>query len=94
MLLSSTVSHLFHFVEQAGFEACLFVLQILDEKSLIKKYQKEITSLKTELEQLKRGIMEQPYVVKENSEDLAHLRQQVHEHLYLVFGSHHVEMNS
>jgi centromeric protein E len=55
---------------------------------LIKKYQKEITSLKTELEQLKRGIMEQPYVVKENSEDLAHLRQQVHEHLHLVFVSH------
>jgi len=53
------------------------LLQILDEKSLIKKYQKEITSLKTELEQLRRGIMGQPYSVKENSEDLAHLRKQV-----------------
>lgn len=52
-------------------------LQILDEKSLIKKYQKEITSLKTELEQLRRGIMGQPYAAKENSEDLAHLRKQV-----------------
>ena len=52
-------------------------LQILDEKSLIKKYQKEITSLKTELEQLRRGMMGQPYAVKENSEDLAHLRKQV-----------------
>ncbi|XP_073389488.1 kinesin-like protein KIN-7C, mitochondrial [Physcomitrium patens] len=51
--------------------------RILDEKSLIKKYQKEITSLKTELEQLKRGIMEQPYAVKESSEDLAHLRKQL-----------------
>jgi hypothetical protein len=51
--------------------------QILDEKSLIKKYQKEITSLKTELEQLRRGIMGQPYAMKENSEDLAHLRKQV-----------------
>ncbi|XP_024391200.1 kinesin-like protein KIN-7C, mitochondrial isoform X2 [Physcomitrium patens] len=50
--------------------------RILDEKSLIKKYQKEITSLKEELEQVKRGIMEQPYAAKENSEDLAHLRKQ------------------
>ena len=54
-----------------------FLLQILDEKSLIKKYQKEITSLKTELEQLRRGIMGQPYAAKENSEDLAYLRKQV-----------------
>lgn len=51
--------------------------RILDEKSLIKKYQKEISSLKTELEQLRRGIMGQPYAVKENSEDLAHLRKQL-----------------
>lgn len=64
-------------------------LQILDEKSLIKKYQKEITSLKTELEQLKRGILEQPYVLRENTEDLAHLRQQVRiwVHLYGLLSS-------
>lgn len=32
-------------------------LQIIDEKSLIKKYQQEIQCLKEELEQLKRGIV-------------------------------------
>lgn len=31
-------------------------VQIIDEKSLIKKYQNEIRCLKEELEQLKRGI--------------------------------------
>lgn len=31
-------------------------MQIIDEKSLIKKYQYEIQTLKEELEQLKRGI--------------------------------------
>jgi centromeric protein E len=51
--------------------------QILDEKSLIKKYQKEITSLKTELEQLKHSILEQPFIVNTSQEDLVHLRQQV-----------------
>ena len=34
-------------------------LQIIDEKSLIKKYQNEICRLKEELEQLKRGIVTQ-----------------------------------
>jgi hypothetical protein len=32
-------------------------LQIMDEKSLIKKYQNEICQLKEELDQLKRGIL-------------------------------------
>jgi centromeric protein E len=32
-------------------------LQIIDEKSLIKKYQTEIRRLKEELEQLKMGII-------------------------------------
>ncbi|CAK9212319.1 unnamed protein product [Sphagnum troendelagicum] len=50
---------------------------ILDEKSLIKKYQKEITSLKTELEHLKHSILEQPFVVNTSQEDLVHLRQQL-----------------
>lgn len=36
---------------------CLYVLQIIDEKSLIKKYQTEIRRLKEELEQLKMGII-------------------------------------
>ncbi|KAL2652994.1 hypothetical protein R1flu_021122 [Riccia fluitans] len=51
--------------------------RILDEKSLIKKYQKEISSLKQELEQLKRGILEKPYVVTTSQEDLLSLRQQL-----------------
>ena len=51
-------------------------LQIIDEKSLIKKYQKEILKLKQELEQLKRGITEQPYLVA-SDQDLVSLKQQV-----------------
>ncbi|KAJ7551194.1 hypothetical protein O6H91_06G004200 [Diphasiastrum complanatum] len=50
--------------------------RILDEKSLIKKYQKEITNLKQELDQLKRGIIERPFLVT-NHEDLLTLRQQL-----------------
>jgi len=52
--------------------------RILDERSLIKKYQKEISSLRSELERLKRGILQQPYVLHANHEHhLAHLRQQL-----------------
>jgi centromeric protein E len=52
--------------------------RILDERSLIKKYQKEISSLKSELERLRRGILQQPYVLHANHEHhLAHLRQQL-----------------
>lgn len=36
---------------------CNINLQIIDEKSLIKKYQQEIQCLKEELEQLKKGIV-------------------------------------
>lgn len=36
---------------------CIHDLQIMGEKSLIKKYQSEIRQLKEELEQLKRGIL-------------------------------------
>ncbi|XP_057865552.2 kinesin-like protein KIN-7C, mitochondrial isoform X2 [Cryptomeria japonica] len=44
--------------------------RIIDEKSLIKKYQKQITSLKQELEQFKRGNL-----VPTPQEDLLTLRQ-------------------
>ena len=57
----------------AGWSICS---QIMDEKSLIKKYQKEIQSLKNELEQVKRGVAENPYFV-DGHEDLASLKQQV-----------------
>ncbi len=57
-------------------------LQILDEKSLIKKYQREICNLKLELEQLRRGILQQPYLANASHEDLLYLRQQVrHVHM-------------
>lgn len=50
--------------------------KIMDEKSLIKKYQREIMSLKHELEQVKRGIADNTYLMG-NQEDLASLKQQL-----------------
>ncbi|XP_031473876.1 kinesin-like protein KIN-7E, chloroplastic isoform X1 [Nymphaea colorata] len=50
--------------------------KIMDEKSLIKKYQREISSLKQELQQLKRGMMERPYL-SSNQEDLVNLKLQL-----------------
>ncbi|XAR72777.1 Plus-end-directed kinesin ATPase [Bertholletia excelsa] len=47
---------------------------IIDEKSLIKKYQREISSLKHELDQLKKGM-----VAGVNHEELMILRQQLEE---------------
>lgn len=52
-------------------------IQIIDEKSLIKKYQREITSLKEELQQLKRGMMETPNIPASTQEDLVNLKLQV-----------------
>lgn len=46
--------------------------RIIDKNSLIKKYQKEISSLKNELDQLKRGILVTP-----SHEELLTLRQQL-----------------
>lgn len=51
-------------------------MQIIDEKSLIKKYQYEIRSLKEELEQLKRGIMIVP-PLKDGGDDIVLLKQKV-----------------
>ncbi|XP_024020733.1 kinesin-like protein KIN-7C, mitochondrial [Morus notabilis] len=51
--------------------------KIMDEKSLIKKYQREISSLKQELEQLKRGMMENPNVAASTQEDLVNLKLQL-----------------
>ncbi|KAL9418196.1 hypothetical protein AB3S75_041081 [Citrus x aurantiifolia] len=48
--------------------------KIIDEKSLIKKYQREISSLKEELDQLKRGIL-----VGVSHEELMTLRQKLEE---------------
>ncbi|XP_065881166.1 kinesin-like protein KIN-7C, mitochondrial [Euphorbia lathyris] len=51
--------------------------KIMDEKSLIKKYQKEISCLKQELQQVKRGILENPYMAASAQEDLATLKLQL-----------------
>ncbi|VVB08511.1 unnamed protein product [Arabis nemorensis] len=48
--------------------------KIIDEKSLIKKYQKEISTLKVELDQLKRGVL-----VGVSHEELLSLKQQLQE---------------
>lgn len=53
-------------------------LQIIDEKSLIKKYQNEIRSLKEELEQLKRGIVTIPQLKDAGEDDILLLKQKVH----------------
>ncbi|KAK8354928.1 hypothetical protein V6Z12_A05G252500 [Gossypium hirsutum] len=51
--------------------------KIMDEKSLIKKYQKEISSLKHELEQLRQGMMERPYTAVTTQDDLVNLKLQL-----------------
>ncbi|KAM6542080.1 hypothetical protein CsatB_006527 [Cannabis sativa] len=51
--------------------------KIIDEKSLIKKYQREISSLKEELQQLRRGMMENPNNAGSTQEDLVTLKLQL-----------------
>ncbi|XP_035545582.1 kinesin-like protein KIN-7K, chloroplastic isoform X2 [Juglans regia] len=51
--------------------------KIIDEKSLIKKYQNEIRSLKEELEQLRRGIVRVPQLKATAEEDLVLLKQKL-----------------
>ncbi|KAL5993167.1 hypothetical protein ACLOJK_014090 [Asimina triloba] len=51
--------------------------KIMDEKSLIKKYQREISTLKHELQQLKRGMMEKSYTTVSSQEDLVNLKLQL-----------------
>lgn len=49
-----------------------FLQQIIDEKSLIKKYQREISILKQELDQLRRGML-----AGVNHEEILTLKQKV-----------------
>jgi hypothetical protein len=49
--------------------AMICVLQIIDDKQLLKRYQKEIINLKEELHQIKRGT---------SQEDLISIREGVH----------------
>nr|GMD46350.1 kinesin-like protein KIN-7K, chloroplastic isoform X1 [Ipomoea batatas] len=51
--------------------------KIIDEKSLIKKYQNEIRRLKEELEQLKKGIVTIPEVKDNGREDIVLLKQKL-----------------
>ncbi|CAL9026068.1 unnamed protein product [Prunus brigantina] len=51
--------------------------KIIDEKSLIKKYQNEIRSLKEELEQLKRGIVTIPQLKDAGEDDILLLKQKL-----------------
>ncbi|CAN0892333.1 Kinesin-like protein KIN-7E, chloroplastic, partial [Linum grandiflorum] len=51
--------------------------KIIDEKSLIKKYQKEISTLKQELQELKRGMVDTPRTALTTEEDLVHLKLQL-----------------
>lgn len=53
-------------------------LQIIDEKSLIKKYQHEIQQLKEELGQIKQGIVPIPQLNDIGTDDdIVHLKQKV-----------------
>ncbi|KAI3822724.1 hypothetical protein L1987_10321 [Smallanthus sonchifolius] len=51
--------------------------RIIDEKSLIKKYQNEIRSLKEELEQLKSGIVVVPQFQDNGGDDIVLLKQKL-----------------
>lgn len=51
--------------------------QIIDEKSLIKKYQNEIRSLKEELEQLRSGIVTIPRLRDSEQDNLVFLKQKL-----------------
>lgn len=51
--------------------------KIIDEKSLIKKYQNEIRCLKEELEQLKRGIVTVPQLKHTGGDDIVLLKQKL-----------------
>lgn len=51
--------------------------KIIDEKSLIKKYQNEIRCLKEELDQLKRGIVTVPQLKDSGEDDFVLLKQKL-----------------
>lgn len=61
-----------HEVFYTFLNSSLLYFQIIDEKSLIKKYQREISNLKQELDQLKRGML-----AGVSHEEIMNLRQQV-----------------
>ncbi|TQD81109.1 hypothetical protein C1H46_033327 [Malus baccata] len=56
--------------------------KIIDEKSLIKKYQNEIRSLKEELEELKRGMVTIPQLKDAGEDDILLLKQKLEDGKY------------
>lgn len=58
-------------------------MQIIDEKSLIKKYQVEIRCLKEELEQLKKGMLSVNALKDNGGDDIVLLKQKV-QHLVIL----------
>lgn len=56
------------------------MLQIIDEKSLIKKYQREISVLKLELDQVKKGML-----VGVSHEEIMTLKQKVFSFFWCSF---------
>lgn len=52
-------------------------MQIIDEKSIIKKYQNEIRCLKEELEQLRKGMFTVPQFKDSGAGDILLLKQKV-----------------
>lgn len=58
----------------------ILLKQIIDEKSLIKKYQREISVLKHELDQLKKGMQ-----LGVNHEEIMSLKQKVFSFPYIVY---------
>ncbi|KAM1738456.1 hypothetical protein ACFX15_013599 [Malus domestica] len=56
--------------------------KIIDEKSLIKKYQNEIRSLREELEELKRGIVTIPQLKDAGEDDILLLKQKLEDGKY------------
>ncbi|XP_041027557.1 kinesin-like protein KIN-7K, chloroplastic isoform X3 [Juglans microcarpa x Juglans regia] len=71
--------------------------KIIDEKSLIKKYQNEIRSLKEELEQLRRGIVRVPQLKATAEEDLVLLKQKLaclpHKRQDLILDNGNIELH-
>lgn len=59
------------------FSSTIYFLKILDEKSLIKKYQKEISNLKEELQTLKHDTTEDPCRSVSTPEDMVSQTMQV-----------------
>lgn len=81
-MMTSAFLSVFQFTKNTSINLKLFILlQIIDEKSLIKKYQREISALKLELDQFRRGML----VGGVNPEEIMTLKQKVLFHFLFFF---------